>query len=67
MKIMTGSIKVVIEKVIEKLISFKNIDILPIYGTKSIKFGTHAQIWVLAHNSVIFNLDKNSYMSSGDY
>ena len=29
-----------------KLVSFKNIEILLIYGPKSIKFGAYAQIWL---------------------
>ena len=40
----------------KRLVSFKNIDILLIYGQKSIKFGTYDQIWVyvfLVHNSAI--------------
>ena len=28
-----------------KLVSFKNIDICPIYGSKSFIFGAYAQIW----------------------
>ena len=48
-----------------KLVLSKNIDIWPIYGTKSTKFDAYAQIW--AYGFWLITLDEISYTSSGDH
>ena len=49
-----------------KLVLFKNIDMCPIYGPKSIIFGVYAQIWansvLLITQQILSNFDKTLFV-----